>query len=215
MRKIELVEMVQDWLSGGDAPADVRGKYHPQIIEKYIEAAYNDLIYQVATASMNPKEKQVDWSQLDAFAQIFRNITVDDDADRGLKYSVLPFPPVKLPEEVGIRLISPEDDPSNPFAHVDNNSQSIFATLDVGIIDTVPSYSVEKVTGNEYRVYYDVNIGSTTEVTMLLILPFSQFDDYDEVLMPAGKDLSIIDTIVERLREKPQEDTINDNIVNQ
>lgn len=206
--------MVLDTLSGGDAPGDVRGRYHPAIIENFIELAYNDLIYQVAAAAINPKDKSVDFSQLDAFAQIFRNITVEDDADRSLKYSVLPFPPVKLPEELGIRMICPEDDPTNPFAHVDNNSQAVFATLDVGSVDSVPTYSLEKMSGNEYRVYYE-NSGTTTEVTMLLILPFIQFDDYDQLPMPAGKDMSIYDAVVERLRQKPPEDILNDNIANQ
>lgn len=214
MRKIELIEMVLDNLSGGDAVADVRGRYHPQMISKFIEAAYNDLIYQVATSALNPKEKQVDFFQLDAFAKIHRDIVVSDDADRSLKYSVLPFAPVKLPEELGIRMICPEDDPTNPFAHVDNNSQAVFAALDVGAVDDVPTWSLEKMAGNEYRVYYPDDV-VTTEVTMLLILPFSQYDDYDEVPMPAGKDLSIVDTVVERLREKPQEDIISDNIPSQ
>lgn len=207
--------MVQDRLSGGDTTADVKGRYHPEMIAKNLEAAYNDLIFQTAAAALDPKEKSVNFSQLDAFAQIFRDITVDDDVDRSVKYSVLPFAPVKLPEELGIRLISPEDDPSNPFAHVDNNSQAIFGSLDVGTIDTVPTYSMEKVSGNEYRVYYDDNIGSTTEVTMLLILPFSYYDDFDDLPMPAGQDLAIIDAVVERLVSKPQEDIINDNIANQ
>ena len=129
-------------------------------------------------------------------------------------YSVMPFPPVKLPEELGIRMICPEDDPTNPFAHVDNNSQAVFAALEVGTIDSVPTYSLEKMDGNEYRVYYPDDI-TTSEVTMLLVLPFSQYDDYDELPMPAGKDMSVFDGVVQRLREKPQEYTVNDNITTQ
>ncbi len=214
MRKIELVEMVLDYLSGGDAPGDVRSRYHPAMIEKHIEGAYADLIYQVMEAAINPRDKKVDFTVVDAFAKIHRNITVVDDVDRSLKYSVLPFAPLKLPEDRGIRMICPEDDPTNPFAPVDNNSQAVFAALEVGTVDNVPTYSLEKMDGNEYRVYYPDDL-ITTEVTMLLILPLSQYDDYDEVPMPAGKDMGVFDAVVERLREKPPEDNINDGIASQ
>jgi len=214
MRKIELIEMVLDNLSGGDAVADVRGRYHPQMISKFLEAAYNDLIYQVVEAAIDRKNNKVDFTVVDAFAKIHRNIAVSDDADRSLKYSILPFAPLKLPEDRGIRMICPEDDPTNPFAPVDNNSQAVFAALDVGVVDDVPTYFLEKMVGNEYRVYYPDDV-VTTKVTMLLILPLSEYDDYDDIPMPAGKDLSIVDTVVERLREKPQEDVVNDNIASQ
>lgn len=207
--------MVQDHLSGGDLVDDLRGRYHPEVISGYIEMAYNDLVWQITEAALNPKKGTVDFSHLDAFTQMYRNITVDDDADRSLKYSVLPFAPVKLPEGLGIRLIAPEDDPANPFSHVDSNSQAVFGTLEVGSVDTVPTYHIEKVSGNEYRAYYDSNIGSIAEVSMLLVLPYAQIDDFDQLPMPGGKEMAIFDAVVERMSGKAREDIINDNVVNQ
>lgn len=211
MRKQELIDMIESRLSGGDTIPDVKGRYHGGIITKHIEAAYNKLIRD----TFDEAEKNQDFSQLDTYARNFRAIAISDDADRSLKYSILPFPPVRLPQNVGIRMVSPEDDPTNPFAHVDSNSQAVFSTLDVGSVDTVPSFWIEKYAGNEYRIYYDQVPGATTKVAILMLLPLSQYDDFDEVPMPAGQDLAVVDLIVERMSKMAQEDKINDNIANQ
>ena len=47
MKKKELVELIINYLSGGDAPAEIKGKYHPLDIEKYLEIVYNDIILQL------------------------------------------------------------------------------------------------------------------------------------------------------------------------
>lgn len=210
MRKQELVDMIESRLSGGDTIPDVKGRYHGAIIIKHIEAAYNKLIRD----TFDEAEKKQDFSQLDTYAKNFRDIDVSDDADRSLKYSKLPFPPVRLPQNVGIRMVYPQDDPTNPFAHVDSNSQAVFSVLDVGSVDNVPSFWIEKYAGNEYRIYYD-QVGAITKVAMLLLLPLSQYDDFDEIPMPAGQDLAVVDLIVERMSGMAQEDQINDNIAKQ
>ena len=46
MRKQELVDMVESRVSGGDTPADVKSSIHGAIIEKHLEAVYNELIQQ-------------------------------------------------------------------------------------------------------------------------------------------------------------------------
>jgi hypothetical protein len=37
MTKQNLVDLILDWLAGGDAPSDIKGKYHPEIISKHLE----------------------------------------------------------------------------------------------------------------------------------------------------------------------------------
>jgi len=209
MRKQELIDMIESRISGGDTPADVKSTIHGAIIEKHLEAIYNDLIQESYRAAVAMQ----DYSELDAYAKNHRGISVQDDTDRNLKYSELPFPPVRLPENLGIRMVYPEDDPTNPFAHVDNNSQAILSTLDVGSVDDVPSFWIEKYAGNEYRIYYD-DPGTTSTVALLMILPLNQYDDFDDIPMPSGKDMMAIDLVVERLLNKPQEDTFNNNIPN-
>jgi len=214
MKKIELVEMIADYLQGGDAPIEVKGKYHPAILEKWVESVYNELIFQTASGALDPKNDQTDFSQLDTFASMYRDIDVLNDTDRSLKYSVLPFPPVKLPEDLGIRMVCPNDDMENPFAHVDNTSQPIFAALEVGTVDTVPIFWIEKQSDYTYRIYFK-NSGTVAKVAMLLIVPLSQYDDFDEVPMPAGKDKLVLDMVIDALMRKPQPDNINDNVIEQ
>jgi hypothetical protein len=38
------IELVQIYLAGGDAPADIRGTYHPQSIEAALGVVYDDLV---------------------------------------------------------------------------------------------------------------------------------------------------------------------------
>jgi len=211
MRKQVLIEMVESRLSGGDTTADVKSRYHGAIIEKHIEAAYNKLIRDTYEEGV----KNQDFSQLDMYARTFRNIDVSDDTDRNLKYSLLPFPPVRLPENLGIRMLYPQNDPTNPFAHVDSNSQAVFTVLDVGRVDDVPSFWIEKYEGNVYRIYYDQPDLSTLKIAVLMLLPLSQYDDFDEIPMPAGQDLAVVDLIVERMSAMAPEDQINDNIAKQ
>lgn len=206
MKKQELIELVEARLSAGDATADVKARFHGNILALHIAAIYNRLIFDTYVEGKTHQ----DFSQLDAFAKNFRAIDILDDADRGLKYSVLPFPPVRLPENLGIRMIIPEDDPTNPFAHVDNNSQAVLSTLDVGVVDTVPEFWIEKHDDNKYRVYYR-NTAAITTVAILMLLPLTQYGDYDDVPMPSGRDLDVVDMIVERLGSMGPQDTNNDN----
>ncbi len=208
MRKIQLTEMIVDYLAGGDAPSDVRGRYHGAMIDQYVNIAYNDLIYNVYVEG----QEIGDYSQLDSFARAFRAITVSDDGDRDLKYAILPFPPVQLPDNMGIRLICPNDDPTTAFAYLDNNSVAVFSALEVSSVDDLPGFWIEKMDDNEYRVYFDNPGDVLASIMAKLILPLGQYDDFDEVPMPAGKDMHICDLIVKRLREKPMEDLINDNV---
>jgi hypothetical protein len=44
MTKAQLRDLVKDYLAGGNCPPEIKGKYHPIIIERYIEMSYNDIV---------------------------------------------------------------------------------------------------------------------------------------------------------------------------
>lgn len=44
MVKQELRELIVDHLAGGDAPDDVRGKYHPEVVGAWIDLAYSEFM---------------------------------------------------------------------------------------------------------------------------------------------------------------------------
>jgi len=115
MTKAEFTELVVRYLSGGDCPADVMGKYHPAVAEKYIEMAYGDILMQLPS------------SQLDAYVKAYNNVTVSFDSARDEYYSELPSTIISLPMGRGVRLISPQQEQKLKFIYTANN---IYARYD-------------------------------------------------------------------------------------
>lgn len=212
MRKIELIELVIDYLSGGDAPADVRGHQHPEIIAKHIEAAYSELILQTFLEA----KKHSDYSMLDMFSKRFTlSVTMQEGTSYG--YADLPFPIMQLPKNASIREVTYTDDRASAFAPIESTANTIFSELEVNDVDDTELYWVAKDpdSNNIYKIYFDKLNDGTIEVYIKLVVPLYEFNDYDDVCFPMGKESAIFDLVIEKLRGKPPEDILNDKVVNQ
>ncbi len=212
MRKIELVELVTDYLSGGDAPADVRGHHHSEIITKHVEGAYSDLILQVYLEA----KKYSDYSILDMFSKRFTlSVTMDIGTTDGS--ADLPFPIMQLPQNASIRDVTYIDDITSGFAPIEIAANTVFSELEVDDIDDTEYYWVEKdpSVNNKYKIYFKNLNDGTTELHIKLVTPLYEFDDFDDVAFPMGKEGMIFDLVVQKLRGKPAEDILNDKKVNQ
>lgn len=203
MRKIILIDLVRDNLSGGDAPDDVKGRYHPEVIANLLALAYN----QVVMATYMEGKQHSDYSVLDAWA-LNHTVNIVDNA------ALLPYPPVQLPNGMGIIQVSAGNDLNNTFAYRETNSNSVFNALDVGLVSTKPTFYLEVNTGSEINSHVlqlsQVPDGCTS-VKVKMIVPFDQVDDYETISIPAGKEGMLTDAVIELLRQKPKEDTVNDN----
>lgn len=203
MRKITLIDLTLDYLAGGDAPDDVRGKYHPEIISNLLALAYN----QVVMATYLEGKQHSDYSVLDAWA---KNHTISIVDFRVL----LPYPPVQLPNGMGILQVAAGTDLTNTFAYRETNANSVFAALDVGQVSTKPTFYLEVNVGSgiESHVLQVAQVpDGCTSVKVKMIVPFDQVDDYATISIPAGKESMLFDSVTTLLRQKPQEDTVNDN----
>ena len=215
MKKINHIELVTDFLSGGDAPADIRGVYHPEIISNHIESWFNDVVMKV----WQNGKRFSDYSQLDAWAKKYKiGIVVDDDETQG--YSQLPYPPVQLPNNGGIRLVCPTGDRASAYAPVENIATPVFSELEISTVDTTPTYrlemnSEEGGTSSHVLRYEKLPVfESTPYVDVLMIVPWGKLDYYDDVALPGGMDESILEGVIKLLRAKPPEDKNDDNIAN-
>lgn len=203
MRKIHLIELVQDFLSGGDAPDDVKGKYHPEIIANLLALAYNEV---VMAAYMEGKTHS-DYSVLDAWA-LNHTINIVSGA------VPLPYPPVQLPNGMGIVQVAAGTDLNNTFAYRETNSNSVFNVLDVGSVSTKPYFYLEVNAGsgsNSHVLQLGLVPDGCTSVKVKMIVPLDQVDDFATISIPAGKERMLIDSVIELMRAKPSEDTVNDN----
>ena len=216
MKKINLVEMVSDYLAS-DQPADMVSQYHPEIIKKYLENAFNQAVYQTW---FNGK-KFSDYSQLDAWTKTYRlelmNAAIVDTLGTGNLR--LPFPPVQLPNNMGIRQVSAYSDESLIFAYLENTAVSIFEELEVSQIDGTPTFRLEQ---NNTLTGYETHILKLAKIPMVfynefpsyfevkMIVPLEAIGDYEDVAMPAGMEDMLVKQTIEFLRNKPPQDTLPD-----
>lgn len=203
MRKIHLIELAQDYLAGGDAPDDVKGRYHPEIIANLLALAYN----QVVEAAYLEGKAHSDYSVLDAWA---KNHTINIVSNT----VPLPYPPVQLPNGMGILQVACGNDLTNVFAYRETNANAVFAALEVGSISTKPTFYLEQNTGsgnNSHLLQVALVPDGVTSVKVKMIVPFDAIDDFETISIPAGKEQTILDYVVQLLRTKQAEDMINDN----
>jgi len=221
MKKIALVEMVSDYLAS-EMPEDMISQYHPEIIKKFIETAYNQAVY---LTWLNGK-KFSDFSQLDAWTRTYP-LPVHSPTVAGTMVSGnlrLPYPPMQLPNNMGIRQVSMTANESVVFAFLDNTAVAIFNELDVMTIDPPPYFRLEQNNtgaGTETHILKVAKIPVTfyappalMYVDVKLIVPLDRVGDYDDIAIPAGQEDLLVKQTIELLRGKPPEDTANDMVAN-
>lgn len=217
MKKIQLVEMIQDFLTGGDAPSDMQSQYHPEIIKKYLENAFNQAVYQTWLNS----KKFSDFSQLDAWSKVYE---CDVESQSGTDAMVfLPFAPVQLPNNMGIRQVCDHDDNTNVFAYLEATANVVFAELEVSTLDETPTFRLEQnnintSAGEPSHILrleqMPVAPDAILSLDIMMIVPLEQMDDYDDIVLPAGMEDILVKQTVEFLRNKPPQDTVNDQNAN-
>lgn len=207
MRKIELIELVKDYLAGGDAPDDVKGRYHDEIIANFIALAYGQVVFDTFLEG----KAHSDYSVLDAWA---KNHTINIVSST----VPLPYPPVQLPNGMGIRQVAVSDDLSVTFAYWDTNAKSVFSALEVGSVSTKPWFYLEQNAGTGTNSHL-LQVGNVPDgcstVKVKMIVPFKYIDDFETVSIPGGKENTLIGYVIDIMRQKPPEDVINDNKANQ
>lgn len=202
MTKEQAVEITIDYLAGGSCPADLRGKYHPEIVSKYWEMVYGEILYQINANAIDYR----DFGQLDSYVKAYKNVAVLYDAERDEHYSLLPASVVQLPKNRGIRSISPMQDQKVKFWYSDNNTDDVYSELEVGKIINRVRYYVEN-----NKVYYRNYDHNFTGLLFKLIVPFSEFADEDNIAIPAQQNMQVFNMIVSLLRQAPPEKQSTNN----
>ena len=206
MTKEQLIDLIIDRLAGGDCPQELKGKYHPEIVSKHIGIAMNYLMQNIVVKEAERSGTSV----YDAYTKTFKNIEVLFDSDRNEKYSVLPCSIIVLPENRGVRMISPMHDQKTNFVYRANNSVSIYGHLDVNFVSDRTRFYVEGST-----VFYDEHLSDDiNKVLMKLIPEFDSLDDDDEVGIPSAYGKLIFDLVIQSMLGKPPEKMSNDNNAN-
>lgn len=204
MTKQNLIDLVRELLSGGDAPAEIRGKYHPRVVSLYLEMAYDDVIS--VTADEGAKVK--DFSILDEFATPY-TVPVLTDTSRERKYCTLPALVMPLPGNAAMRSVSPPLDETTQFVNVSMTSQPVWAVLEADYVSPKSGYWLE----GERMYFDDMFPYGLEEVLMKIVSSFGDLQKTDRVPIPAGKNTLIFQRVFELMQQKKQnpQDYYGDN----
>ena len=100
---------------------------------------------------------------------------------------------------------------------IESNAQGVYAALEVSTVLLKPSFYLEQNptstdnTDTHQLVLANIPDGVTT-LKVKMIVPLSQIDLFDDVVIPSGKEMLIVQAVVGLLQGKPLEDMKNDGL---
>lgn len=207
MTKAQWIALVVDNLAGGDCPDELQGRYHPEIIAKYVEIAFDTMLNRNATQKENKQDELgMDSWKYDSMTKVyFQEIKKDERRNRF--YSELPVNIIDITNNGGIRMISPAKEELSAFVPRRLNDSFIMGDLDVSCQKGLITYTLESK-----RVYYAGDIDCNwKEVMMKLAVRFDDLDDDDDITIPNGRSGEVFDLVWTWMRKKLPEDIVNDS----
>lgn len=176
-----------------------QNQWHPNMVASYIALAIEKFLY---------PQLKADPSNYDMFTKDYENQTVSYDEDREIYYITLPSPVIQLMKTGdGVRDIRTTRGKSITFTPVSANQAKVLNDLEVFKIHDRVRYIVR----NGRIEFFDKNtIEKIPTVDLSLAIPFNQYDSDDEVVIPAGAGIDIVNVTIQLMQNKPIDDLIND-----
>lgn len=211
MKKNQLIELVKRNLGGGDSPSELRGRYHEREIELYLTLAFNSFLNRNATQKAElASELGRDAWKFDALTKVY-TLDILKDATRNRYYSELPIHVLSISNNDGIRMVFPTQEEKSAFIPRRQLDTFLMDGLDVNQLSGMIYYSLE---GN--KLWYSGDIDSCwTSVMAKLVLEFNEFDDEDDINIPDGNDMQIVQMAIQMLQQKAPADIIDDSVAQQ
>lgn len=195
MTKKEFIDLAKRRLASGNLSPDHEGSYNDREIELAFEIGISRLIFESGKSQ-----------ELDHYSKTYKNVAVLHDDDLDMYYSVLPEIIVQIKGNRGIRHVSPMKDQSFNYTIMTQQNMRVFRRLDSGKIAPRPA-----VFYDSGRLYYERHDADITKLLMRLVIPFSKFNDDDEVKIPSGMDDLMVQYVLQTLSGQIQEDQLSDN----
>lgn len=198
MIKNKLIELVRANVFGGSATADRLYLADERRVELDIAAALNTLFFQIFK-----KEP----SNLDRYAKPYLNIAVSYEASTQTYYSILPAKIIQYPTVGdGIWNINTMLGKDVQFVPIRINDTELLFENEFNSLDDVIGYTLS---GNRVNYYnFDPII---TAVKMDLVVDFTEWASTDDVPIPSGQDMEIINIIRQMYNLKPIDRLNNQN----
>lgn len=198
MRKDKLIELVRSNIFGGSVTADRLYIADPRRVELDIAAAINTLFFKIFK-----KEP----SNLDRYSKPYLNVAVSYEASTHIYYSILPAKVIQYPVVGdGIWNINTMTGRDISFVPIEMNNQELLFENEFNSMDDVIGYSLSGSRVNYYN--FDPII---TAVKMDLVVDFTEWGMDEDIPVPSGQDLEIVNIIRQMYNIKPVDKLNNQN----
>ena len=180
-------------LSGGYVTKDT--EFDIREIMLAVEQSRDRLVKQeVMSTSFSNTSAYVDMSGvIGNFISVYNNVSIAEDTDKDLRYSVLPATPLALPDDKGIYQISYEKDQRNTFIRMPNGSVGLFGNLPSSRLLGREGFWVEYD-----RVYYNENVNPNLDKVLVKLVVVSKDIPPDALFpMPAELEGDVVRDVVQ------------------
>jgi hypothetical protein len=206
MTKAQWIELIKRNLDGGDAPAELRGRNHEREIELYLTMAFDTVLNrkQTQTQEMLADMGKDSW-RYDSLTKSFV-LDILEDTTRNRYYSTLPVTVMSIINNNGIRMITPTQDEGVAFFPRWQTDTFLMDGLDVNQMVGLIYYTLEGK-----KLYYSGDIDCHwKQVIAKLVLKFNEFELTDDIVVPDGKELEIVQVTLGLMGAKAPMDIVDD-----
>lgn len=163
----------------------------------YIEQATNELL----STEVNAKASVGNIDIPHCLIATYPGISVNELNQKS--YVELPVYPVRLPMDIGVWSVVPEQGTILPYIPIPQSMWDLVESLDEGLLENQVGFYVEG-----YNIWFTRRLGTlTTPVTSvklkLLVTDLSQIFTSDPWPIPAGMEMMLVERVITLLRSRP------------
>lgn len=194
MRKQAIRELVRSRLLSVDKTA----KYHDEVLDSWITMGFNQLLGQLFRKNLG---------NFDLYTKRFNGVPVLQDANTDIYYCDYPADICQTIDVAeGVRAINTPKGIGMEFAPMSGDSMGILPECDVNLVTDVIGYRV--FTDRVEFIWMPDDIDT---VRMELVVPFYEYEDDEDIKIPGGSDVQLLEIILQLINGTPPKDLKNDN----
>ena len=175
------------------------------MLNSVLGRAFNQLLYSTFRSKLG---------SYDSYAKKFENLDVEKDTDGGYYFTNLPANIIQLPIVAdGVRNITTPKGTGLIFAPLSEIQDEIIGQMEVSYLidDNIPiGYMLSKTPNGEIIKYQGQKMRDIKKVNLLLLVPIEDLEMDEEIKIPSGKDVELIDLAIQIITGTPPDDTVND-----
>ena len=176
-----------------DEVRNIVGKeFHYKQIEAVLDNLYRQNVHDLTRQRLD---------SFDFLSKEYNEVAVSKDAISNIYYTALPVEILQFTDPTeGVRSINTVQGTDLNFSPTSENKVKLLTGLNFDNINTRIGYWVR-----HDKIWYYKMIPSITKVRLALVIPFTAYEETDNVALPSGRDYDIIQSAINLLLRKQPE----------